>query len=118
MSLNKTKQNLANKTQDFHLLKCVQSIYKPSLSAKKKTVGNHIFWTISQCFLTILFTHLIQSSFVGANAFDERNGERVDLVRLMSLVDDCEGNAEAERLQVAHFLVKRDDFREEVHLQL
>jgi hypothetical protein len=36
----------------------------------------------------------------------------------MCLVDDCEWNAEAERLQVANFLVEGDDLRKEVDLQL
>jgi hypothetical protein len=63
-------------------------------------------------------THLVQCSLVGSDAFDEGNRERVDLVRLVGLVDDGEGNAEAERLEVADFLVEGDDLGEEVDLQL
>lgn len=63
-------------------------------------------------------THLVQSSFVSANTFDERNGERIDLIRLMGLVDDCEWNSKAEWLQVADFFIKGDDFGKEVHFQL
>jgi hypothetical protein len=40
------------------------------------------------------------------------------LIRLVGLVDDGEGNAEAERLEVADFLVERDDLGKEVDLQL
>lgn len=46
--------------------------------------------------------HLLQSPFVGAYALDEGDGEGVELVGLVSLVDDGQRYAEAKVLQVAH----------------
>lgn len=46
--------------------------------------------------------HLLQRPFIGAHALDEGDGEGVQLVGLVSLVDDGQRYAEAEVLQVAH----------------
>jgi hypothetical protein len=46
---------------------------------------------------------LFQAPFVGPDAFDQRDGERVKLVRLVSLVDDGQRHPEPEVLQVANF---------------
>ena len=46
---------------------------------------------------------LLKTSLIGPNAFDEGNGERVELVGLVSLVDDGQGNPEPEVLEVSDF---------------
>ena len=46
---------------------------------------------------------LFQAPFVGPDAFDQRDGERVKLVRLVSLVDDGQRHPEPEVFQVANF---------------
>jgi hypothetical protein len=46
---------------------------------------------------------LFQAPFVGPDALDQRDGERVKLVRLVSLVDDGQRHPEPEVLQVTNF---------------
>ena len=46
---------------------------------------------------------LLEAPLVGADAFDEGDGERVKLVGLVSLVDDGQGNPEPEVLEVSDF---------------
>ena len=58
--------------------------------------------------------YLFQRALVGADALNERHGKRIELVRLMGLVDDGERNAEVENFQVAHFLGQRDDLWKKV----
>lgn len=58
--------------------------------------------------------YLFQGALVGADALDEGDGEGVELVRLVSLVDDGEGDAEVEDLEVPHLLGQRDDLGQEV----
>ena len=58
--------------------------------------------------------YLFQCAFVGSDTFNQRNGKRIELISLMSLVDNCQRNAEIEDLEVAHFLRQRDDFGQEI----
>lgn len=62
-------------------------------------------------------TYLLKGAFVGPNTFDQRDSERVQLVRLVSLVDDGQRDAEAQAFEIANLLVQGDDFRQEVHSQ-
>lgn len=46
--------------------------------------------------------YLLQSPFIGAHTFNEGDGKGVQLVGLVSLVDNSQGYAEAQILQVAN----------------
>ena len=40
-------------------------------------------------------THLVQSSFISSNTFNQRNSEWINLICLMSFVDNRQWNSEA-----------------------
>ena len=61
--------------------------------------------------------YLLQRSFISTNTFNQRDGERVQLIGLVRLVDDGQRNAEVEDLEVANFLGQRDDFGQEIDAQ-
>ena len=54
--------------------------------------------------------------FVSPHALDQRDGEGVELIRLMRLVHDGQRNSEPQPFQVPHFFAQSDDFREKIHL--
>ena len=58
--------------------------------------------------------YLFKSSFISANTFNERNGKRIQLIRLMGFVDNSQRYSEVQDLQVSNFLGQCDDFRQEV----
>jgi len=61
--------------------------------------------------------YLLQRSFIGANALNQRNSERIELIGLVSFVDDGQWNAEVEVLEIANLLGQRDNLREEIDTQ-
>ncbi|CAN7979468.1 unnamed protein product, partial [Ixodes pacificus] len=73
-------------------------------------------------------THLFTGPLVRADALDERDGKRVELVGLVRLVHNGQGHAEAHPLEVAHLETHNgraahlfgqgDDLGQEVDLQL
>ena len=64
----------------------------------------------------LLGLHLLQAPLVGPYALDKRDGEWVELVGLMGLVDDGQRDPEAEILEVAHLLAQLYYLRQEVDL--
>lgn len=48
--------------------------------------------------------HFLTGALVGANAFNQRDCKRVELIGLVGFVDDGQRNAEAEPLEVANLL--------------
>lgn len=53
--------------------------------------------------------YLLQCAFVSADAFNQRDGERIQLVGLVGLVDDGQRNAEVEDFQIADLFCQSDD---------
>ena len=64
-----------------------------------------------------MLIYLLKSAFIGADAFNERHGKRIELIGLMSFVDNGQRHAEVEDLQVAHFFGQGDDLGQEVDPQ-
>lgn len=58
--------------------------------------------------------YLLQRAFVGTNTFNQRNGEWIQLIGLVSLVDNRQRNAEVQDLEIADFLGQRDDFGQKI----
>lgn len=63
-------------------------------------------------------TNLVQTPFIGANTFNQRNGEWIQLISLMRLVDDGQWYSESHSLKIADFLVQRYDLGQKIDLQL
>ena len=61
--------------------------------------------------------YLLQRSFIGANALNQRNCERIELIGLVSFVDDGQRDAEVEVLEIANLLGQRNNLREEIDTQ-
>lgn len=83
------------------------SIWNWKTTVEKKSSGFQTALKVPLSKYCDFHSYLFQSSLVGLHALNQRNSKWIELVSLVSFVDNSQGNSESEPSQIPHLHVQQ-----------